>query len=381
MGIEALSPSVPYGYSPSWAERDKYNVKGPIEPARQLRLAVLGLGGVALAKHLPAIRRLRDTGLNIAVVGGADPDAALRAKVEQLHGFPCYADARQLLDRHEADAALVLTDPGDSRFSVMTEVIARGLHLFAEKPFLFFGVERLDETIARARGILASADERKLVTMTGFVKRFSPPYQVAKTLLDRGEIGRLSLMAIKMCQGWSRHILLEGQACHLLHIARWTGGEIKGVHALGINRFAEPNYPYDNIVANVEFDSGAIGAFYFNSSAPSLKPWERVEFFGERKWLSVEDGVTVTLHPSEEGPSQVWSPVLPHTLFFDEEFGGFAGELRNFVRAARGEEPAQTTGADGIAALVIAQMIHRSIRERRFVTRAEIEASTTEGSQ
>ena len=60
---------------------------------------------------------------------------------------------------------------------------------------------------------------------------------------------------------------------------------------------------------------------------------------------------------------------MPHTLLFDEEFGGFVGELRNFVRAVRGEEQTLVTGEDGIAALILADMIHTSIRENRMVER------------
>jgi predicted dehydrogenase len=305
------------------------------------------------------------------VVAGADPDPNVRAKIEHVHGFPVHADAKAMFDAHEIDAVLALTDPGENRLTVMRETIGRGIHLFAEKPFLFFGVDQMDRGIELTREVLAEAARRGLVVMTGLVKQFSPPYQVAKALIDRGEIGRISMIAVKMCQGWSRHILLEGQACHVLHVTRRFGGEIARLSAFGINRFGEPNYPYDNIVVNVEFESGAIGTFYFNSTAPSLKPWERIEVFGERKWLAVEDAVTVTLHGGETEPSQVWSPVAPHTLFFDEEFGGFTGELGNFVRAVRGEEPAAITGEDGLAALIIAGMIHRSIREGRPVSASE----------
>lgn len=370
--------SIPYGYSPTHAERDKYNVKRPVENATEVRLAVIGLGGIASAKHLPAIRRLRDTGVNVRVVAGADTDAPMREKVQRLHGFPCYPTATQLFDACEVDGVLALTDPGESRLAIMRETVDRGLNLFAEKPFLFLGVDRLAESIALAQKIVADAAAKGLVVMTGLVKQFAPPYQVAKALIDAGEIGKVSMIAIKMCQGWSRHILLEGQACHVLHIARRMGGEIKSVHALGINRYDEPNYPYDNIVVNAEFESGAIGAFYFNSSSPSLKPWERVEIFGHRKWIGVEDSAVVSLHDSDEGPTRTWSPVVPHTLLFDEEFGGYAGELGNFVRAIRGEEAPAITGEDGIAALVVADMIHASIRERRSVARSERLRTATE---
>ena len=75
----------------------------------------------------------------------------------------------------------------------------------------------------------------------------------------------------------SRHILLERQARHLLHVALSVAGGIGGLHALGVNRYGKPNYPYDNIVASDAYRSGAIGTFYFNSSSPLLKPCERLE--------------------------------------------------------------------------------------------------------
>lgn len=362
---------VPYGYTKTYAEKDKYDVKKPVEQEREIRIALIGLGGIAIAKHAPAIRRLKDTGSNIRIAAGADPDTIVRDKVSRNHGFPCFASADELLRQVEVDAVLALTDPGDSRFDVISKAIDRGIHIFTEKPFLYFGADRLREAITKSRALVAAAEKKKLIVMTGLVKQFSPPYQVAQKLISGGEIGDISMIAIKMCQGWSRHILLEGQACHILHIARRFGGEIKRLTAFGVNRFAEPNYPLDNIAVNVEFESGAIGAFCFNSSSPSLKPWERVEVFGERRWLEVDDGATVTLHSPDGEPSKRWAPVMPHTLMFDEEFGGFVGELRNFVAAIRGREPIAISGHDGIAALVLAAMIHASIAENRVVARSE----------
>ncbi|MBE3040398.1 MAG: Gfo/Idh/MocA family oxidoreductase, partial [Chloroflexi bacterium] len=332
------------------------------------RLGLVGLGDVALGKHLPAVRRLQEIGFPVTVVAGAEIDEALRLKTQRLHGFPCYADFREMFDKEELDGVELLTDPGESRLQALREAVSRGLHMFVEKPFLFFGVDRLQESIELACRIVEQARAKKLVVMTGFVKRFSPPYVVAKRIVDEGVIGRPSLIAVKMCQGWSRHILLEGQACHLLHLALWLGGPISRLHAYGVNRYAEPNYPYDNVVVNAQYVSGMIGTFYFNSSAPSLKPWERMEVFGERKWLVVEDGFSVTLYDSEEGPAKTYAPVMPHTLFFDEEFSGFVGEIRAFAEAIEAGREAPVTGEDGIDALVLARLIHTSIEQRQEMT-------------
>ena len=365
-------PPVPYGSTATWAEKDKYFVKNPLEDeSKDVRLAIVGVGGVAIGRHLPALQRLRDTGMRISVVAGADLDPVVRANVQHNHGFPMYADAVEMFNSHKIDGVLLLTDPGASRLALMEEAIRRKVHIFSEKPFLYFGPDKLPEAISKSRDVLAKARDAGILVMTGFVKRFSPPYRVAKNLIDEGAIGDMSLIAIKMCQGWSRHVLLEGQACHLLHVARWIGGEVRGLQALVTNRFGEPNYPFDNAVINVEFESGVLGAFYFNSSSTALKPWERVEVFGHRKWLSVEDQMTVTLYDSDEGPAKVWHPTLPTTLFFDEEFSGFTHELRSFVQAVRGEIQVEVSGEDGVAALRLAHMIHTSAKERRYVAYKE----------
>jgi predicted dehydrogenase len=103
-------------------------------------------------------------------------------------------------------------------------------------------------------------------------------------------------------------------------------------------------------VASFEFASGAVGTLYTSSSALSLKPWERVEVYGDHAWLDVDDQYRLTLYDSEEGPAKSWTPVVPNTLLFDEEFGGFMGLIENFLQAIRGAEAPLVTGWDGLRA-------------------------------
>jgi predicted dehydrogenase len=96
----------------------------------------------------------------------------------------------------------------------------------------------------------------------------------------------------------------------------------------------------------------------------SLKPWERVEIYGDKCWLAVEDQYELRLYDSEEGPAKSWRPVMPNTLIFDEEFGGFMGLIENFLQVVRGAEQPLVTGWDGYRAyeLNVATLLslHRS---------------------
>jgi predicted dehydrogenase len=109
-------------------------------------------------------------------------------------------------------------------------------------------------------------------------------------------------------------------------------------------------YPFDNAMLSFEFSSGSVGQLYTTSSALSLKPWERVEVYGNKAWLAVEDQCELILYDGEDGPSKSWRPVVPNTLLFDEEFGGFMGLVENFRQVIRGDEPPMVTGWGGYRA-------------------------------
>ncbi|MDQ6695631.1 MAG: Gfo/Idh/MocA family oxidoreductase, partial [Chloroflexota bacterium] len=152
--------------------------------------------------------------------------------------------------------------------------------------------------------------------------------------------------------GYSYVDLFEGGTIHLFDMARYLIGDVASVTCLGVDRYSRNarRYPVDNAVAALEFASGAVGSICTSASALSFKPWERVEVYGDHAWLSVEDGRDLLLYRSEEGPEEKWSPVVPNTLLFDEEFGGFTGILENFAQVIRGNEQPLVTGWDGYRA-------------------------------
>ena len=128
------------------------------------------------------------------------------------------------------------------------------------------------------------------------------------------------------------------------------------------------NYPLDNIQVSLQFTSGSVGSVYTSATAVSFKPWERVEVYGNKRWLAVEDQYELILYDDEEGPAKHWRPVIPNTLIFDEEFGGFMGMIDNFLQAIRGAEAPIVTGWDGHRAYEINVASHLSISRQAVVS-------------
>ena len=123
----------------------------------------------------------------------------------------------------------------------------------------------------------------------------------------------------------------------------------------------------DNVAITLEFASGAVGSLTSSASALSFKPWERVEVYGDHVWFSVEDQQEFIIYDGEMTGAQSWKPVVPNTLLFDEEFGGYMGILENFAQVIRGSETPRVTGWDGYRAYELLTAVHLSLARRTAV--------------
>ena len=353
---------IPYGYTEGWQGPDAYQTRQAINPNESIiRLGFIGLGAIAQAKHIPALKRLQTMGEAVELVAGADIDQKIGEKAAYTHNFGWYPDYREMLEAEELDGVLVLTRPIPARAEIITECLNRGLPVFTEKPLLDDGVDKLPHTLAEAKRLCQLAEEKSTPLMVGFVKRYAPPYANAHHLLTSGAIGIPAMIAAKTCIGWGGDKFLEQSACHVLDLIRFYMGDLSSLTAYGVNQFGRTPYPFDNASITMKFKSGAVGSLYVSSSGLSLKPWERIEIYGDQAWLAVDDSTTLTLYDSETGPGKVWQPVWPHTLLFDAEFSGFAWELKAFLDAIRNRQPVNPSGWDGYRVIEFCLAIHRSL--------------------
>jgi myo-inositol 2-dehydrogenase/D-chiro-inositol 1-dehydrogenase len=347
-------PSVDFGhtgYGAAFERGDVYAVRP--SPARTLkrplRLGIAGAGGVMQAKWLPALRRLQTMGEPVELAGVAEPEAATRAKVATLTGAAVFDTAAALLGR-DLDALLVLTADA-AHVDIAHAAVDRGVPVLVEKP--------LSRDAAAAEALVEHALARGVLLGAVANKRFSPPYQLARALIDEGALKSApTLFSGKFTLGYPYVDLLESGTVHLIDLMGWFMGPPVRLHARGTFG-AERRL--ESAVASVQFASGAIGTLVTSAAALSFKPWERVEIFGHHAFLVIEDQLETTLFDEETGPAKSWRPVVPNTLMFDESFGGYTGLLENFLDAVRGLVPLVATGAEGAAAVLVIDAIRRSI--------------------
>lgn len=341
-------PEDTYGHTPykkAFDDWDVYGVAFDEERAsrKKVRLAIIGAGGVTQSKHLPAIWRLKTIWEPVEVVAAAKRNERDNKKTAALYGYTPYTDYIEMLDEEQVDGVIVAT-PDDMHYEHTMACLERGLPVLIEKP--------ITRSLVLAEEICRTADERGIPIMTVANKRYSPPYRWARKFILEGPVKDPALYVGKFNLGYDYVWILEQGTIHLFDITRYLMGDVKSLHAVGVNKYDRNllNYPVDNIAMTLTFTSGSVGNLYSSATALSFKPWERVEVYGNKSWLAVEDQYELILYDSEEGPAKHWTPVIPNTLIFDEEFGGFMGMIENFLQVIRGEEEPRVSGWDGYRA-------------------------------
>ena len=132
----------------------------------RVRIAVIGAGMIAQIEHIPNLLRLKD---KFEVVAVSDPSPASRDFVARTFGVPAVATL-DLLYAKPLDAVLIAS-PDALHHGQVLEALARGLHVFCEKPLCYSPAE-IDQ-------IVAARDAAGKVVQVGYMKRFDPHYEAA----------------------------------------------------------------------------------------------------------------------------------------------------------------------------------------------------------
>jgi virulence factor len=316
-----------------------------------LRVAIIGLGGIARNAHLPVLADRRDA----AVVAVADPSATARDWNPTVPGF---ADVRELLAAVEVDAALVLA-PEQHHVDVVTALLERQVPVLCEKP--------LAPSLSEARMLRDLAAQRHTLLMVGFNRRFAPVYVRAKAALADHPASVGVFEKTRPERGY------RGSAENLVHmvdLARFFFGECVGVTARAV--YDDP-YWEDSLTALLEFEGGQLATVVGNRSTGVWT--ERVDLHGDGQSVSVRapdqisvatDGESRT-HRQTQASSGFAAPT--RTL-------GFAAQADHFFAAVRAG--AQIAQNDASSAVRTQELMDRILTSAGLPT-TDGRTSTTDG--
>lgn len=144
-----------------------------------VRVGMIGCGGIACAVHLPTLIRVP----GVAVVGVADPSPLARAAAQRIAvRARAFDSAAALLDAGGLDA-VVLAMPSPLHAPTAVLALDAGYHVYVEKP--------VATTARDALSLLDAWVRSERIGVAGFNYRQHPLVQQTRRLLQAGAIGEV----------------------------------------------------------------------------------------------------------------------------------------------------------------------------------------------
>jgi predicted dehydrogenase len=220
-----------------------------------IRIGVVGLGKMGLS-HLSML----NAHPGVTVAGVCDTSGYMLSVLGKYSGLQTFSELDAMLDGVELDAVAICT-PSFLHAAQVDAALARGLHVFCEKPLC------LDP--ADSWGLARRAEERGLVTQVGYHNRFIGAFQEVKRLLDAGAIGSVTHVlaeaygpvVLKEKGSTWRSRRAEGGGClydyaaHPLNLLTWYFGAPKGVSGSVLGRVFSRETD-DEVATTVHFPGG-----------------------------------------------------------------------------------------------------------------------------
>lgn len=146
-----------------------------------LRLGIIGCGGIANGKHMPAEKR--NPRAEMVAFCDIVPERAQKAKEEYgTEDSAVYTDYKELLKDETIDAVLVLTH-NKEHCRITVDALNAGKHVLCEKP--------MATTYEEAVKMIEAAKKNNKVLTIGYQNRWRPDSMYMKQMAKDGEFGEV----------------------------------------------------------------------------------------------------------------------------------------------------------------------------------------------
>lgn len=244
------------------------------------RVGIVGCGGIANGKHMPALKKLPN--VELAAFCDLIPERAQNAAKEYgAQGAKVYATYQELVADPTLDVVHVLT-PNKSHAPITIAALEGGKHVMCEKPMAKTGEE--------AQAMIDAARRTGKKLTIGYQNRFRPDSQYLKQLCDAGKLGEVyyakaHAIRRRAVPTWGVFLNEEEQG----------GGPLIdiGTHALDLTLWEMNNYEVKYVVGNVYRKLADT-----ENAANAWGPWDPKAFTVEDSavgFVTMKNGATIVL--------------------------------------------------------------------------------------
>jgi len=304
-----------------------------------MKLAVIGLGGIAEKGYLPYISGLDDVELFF--------HSRTRSRVDELRKrFRVQDGSTQLSDvlRWQPDAALVLT-PTETHYDIAMALMKNGADVYLEKPVTFDS--NLD------RNLCEEADRLQRILMVGYNRRFAPLTVQAQALWGSRTIGMGVMVkhrSSNIFHGLSMHI--NEEFVHVIDTMRFLCGEGKALTTR--HRLASDGL----LIEAVSLIQLEVGGFATLQTCLEGGLWkESYSLHGEKASLDLD--MFSELRWYECGTEKSWKEPYDSSWRSNLKGRGFIDEIDHFLTCVKTRSQPLSNGWEALKTQLLAEDIIR----------------------
>lgn len=254
---------------------------------------IIGAGDVCEKKSGPAFQKIDGSAL-IAIMRRTPEkakDFAFRHNVEKW-----YTSAQELVDDPYVNAIYIATPPGN-RLEYLKMAAKAGKPIYMEKP-MAVSYDQCKEMISICKAV-------NVPLFIAYYRRALPNFLKVKELLEKGAIGKVQFVDIKLLKAKSKYVIsldkndwrttpeISGGgyffdlASHQLDFFDFLFGEITQVSGVSTN-FGNHYVADDTTVANFVFSNGVVGSGTWAFATSENSEQERTTIYGSLGKISFE---------------------------------------------------------------------------------------------
>jgi len=263
--------------------------------------------------------------------------------------------------------AVVICTPTDTHADLIERFAKAGKAIFCEKP--------IDLDVRRVQKCLAVVEKTRATLMVGFNRRFDPHFAAVRKAIDDGAVGKVEMATITSRDPGAPPVdyirrsggIFRDMTIHDFDMARFLLGEepvsVSAHASVLVDRKIGEAGDYDSVSVILETASGR-QALISNSRRATYGYDQRIEVHGSKGMVAAENQRPVSIEvANDKGYTR---PPL-HDFFMTRYIDAYANEISAFIEAlAKGTKPSPS-GADGLAALKLADAALKSVRTGKTV--------------
>jgi len=325
----------------------------------------IGLAGVGhLGKH--HLRLLQ--GVPEATLAGCfdiDPQVRQREQSNGIRVFDSYDEMLQHVD------AVDIVVPTKDHHALALQALNAGKHIFLEKP--------IAKTLEEAQDIVEAAEKEGLTVQVGHIERFNPAILALKDYSLNPRFIESHRLSQFQPRGTDVAVVLDLMIHDIDIILSLVKSPVKSVAASGVSVITET---IDIANARVTFENGCVANI--TASRISQKGMRKLRIFQPAAYISIDfqnnstevyrledgspgdmEGIPLVLGEMEyQGDTKYIVYEQPQV----SEMNALEEELKSFVNAVAHHQNAPVSGADGLRALEVAQLIQQRIQESATIS-------------